>query len=51
MGKLILFLFALLCIGALALVGYAYVGPMLGADFAPEPAEIRTPLTLTPANG
>lgn len=51
MGKLILFLVALLCIGTLALVGYAYLGPMLGADFAPAPAEIRVPLTLSPVDG
>lgn len=51
MGKLILFLFALLCIAALGLVGYAYVAPYLGVDFAPAPTEIHQPLTLTPANG
>jgi hypothetical protein len=51
MGKLILFIVALLCIAALGLVGYAYLGPMLGVDFAPPATEIRQPLTLSPVDG
>ena len=51
MGKLFFFLFALLCLGALGLVGYAYVGPFLGVEFAPTPTEIRQPLTLRPVGG
>ncbi|MCW9044117.1 MAG: hypothetical protein OQK05_12310 [Pseudopelagicola sp.] len=51
MGKLILFLVALLCVGAIALVGYAYLGPLLGVEFAPAPSEIRQPLTLSPTGG
>ena len=51
MGKLILFLVALLCVAALGLVGYAYLGPLVGVDFAPTPTEIRQPLTLRPTGG
>ena len=29
------------------LVGYAYIGPYFGADFAPQQEEIRVPVTLT----
>ena len=28
-------------------VGYAYIGPYFGADFAPQQEEIRVPVTLT----
>ncbi|GAA6165096.1 hypothetical protein NBRC116590_28000 [Pelagimonas sp. KU-00592-HH] len=51
MGKLILFLFLLVALAAIGLVGYAYVGPILGADFSAPQQEIRVPVTLTPTNG
>ncbi|XKD84117.1 hypothetical protein ACIRQ6_08415 [Algirhabdus cladophorae] len=35
---------AVLCI--VALIAYAYVGPYIGVDFAPEQVEIRKPVTL-----
>lgn len=46
MGKLIKLLIYLLIIGFIGLVGYAYIGPFFGADFAPPQAEIRQPVTL-----
>lgn len=36
----------LLILGFIALVGYAYIGPFFGADFAPEQIEIREPIVL-----
>ena len=46
MGKLIKFLLFLIIIGFIGLVGYAYVGPFFGADFAPAQVEIREPVTI-----
>lgn len=46
LGKLIKFLIFLAILGAIALVGYAYVGPFLGVDFAPPAVETRVPVTL-----
>ena len=46
MGRLIKFLIFLIIIGFIALVGYAYLGPFFGADFAPEQVETRQPVTL-----
>lgn len=46
LGKLFKFLFLLAVLGFIALVGFAYVGPELGIDFAPPTEEIRTPVTL-----
>ena len=46
MGRLIKFLIFLIVIGFIGLVGYAYLGPFFGADFAPEPVETRQPVTL-----
>jgi hypothetical protein len=46
LGKLFKLLFILVIIGMIGLVGYAYVAPFLGIDFAPDPAEIRQPVTL-----
>ena len=46
MGRLIKYLFYLLVLAGIGLVGYAYVGPFLGADFSPPASEIRTPVTL-----
>lgn len=46
LGKLIKFLIFLTILGIIALIGYAYVGPFFGADFAPQPVETRVPVTL-----
>lgn len=46
LGKLFKLLFILTILGFIGLVGYAYVGPELGIDFAPVPDEIRMPVTL-----
>lgn len=46
LGKLIKFLIFLAIVGFLALVGYAYIGPFFGADFAPPQVETRVPVTL-----
>lgn len=46
MGRLIKYLFYLLVLGGIALVGYAYLGPFFGADFSPPASEVRTPVTL-----
>ncbi|MBB3994581.1 hypothetical protein GGR95_002227 [Sulfitobacter undariae] len=46
LGKLFKLLFILAIFGFIGLVGFAYVGPELGIDFAPEPSEIRMPVTL-----
>ncbi|GAA6175509.1 hypothetical protein [Sulfitobacter pacificus] len=46
MGKLIKLLIFLLVLGFAALVGFAYLGPFFGAEFAPAQVEIRQPVTL-----
>jgi hypothetical protein len=46
LGKLFKLLFILVIIGFIGLVGFAYIGPELGIDFAPAPEEIRLPVTL-----
>ncbi len=46
LGKLIKFLIFLVFIGIIALIGYAYLGPFFGADFAPPQVETRVPVTL-----
>jgi hypothetical protein len=46
LGKLFKILFILVIIEFIALVGFAYVAPELGIDFAPAPQEIRVPVTL-----
>lgn len=46
MGKLFKLLIILLTLGFLGLVGYAYIGPFFGADFAPPQVETRQPVTL-----
>lgn len=51
MGKLIRLLLVLVVLAGLGLVAYAYVGPILGADFSAPQTEIRIPLTLTPSDG
>lgn len=47
LGKLFKLMFILAILGFIGLVGYAYVGPELGLDFAPTPHEVRLPVTLT----
>jgi hypothetical protein len=47
LGKLFKLLFILAILGFIGLVGYAYVGPELGVDFAPSAQEVRIPVTLT----
>ncbi|WP_299875999.1 hypothetical protein [uncultured Sulfitobacter sp.] len=47
MGRLIKLLIYLAVLGFIGLVGYAYVGPFFGADFAPTQVETREPVTLT----
>ncbi|WP_172839521.1 hypothetical protein [Sulfitobacter alexandrii] len=47
MGRLIKFLIFLLIVGFIGLVGYAYVGPFFGAEFAPPQVETREPVTLS----
>ncbi len=46
MGRLFKLLIFLLVIGFVGLVGYAYIGPFFGADFAPAQIETRQPVTL-----
>jgi hypothetical protein len=46
MGRIIKWLFYLVILGGIGLVGYAYVGPFLGADFSAQQTEIRQPVTL-----
>ena len=41
MGRLIKLLIFLLVLGFIGLVGFAYIGPFFGADFAPPQGEIR----------
>lgn len=51
MGKLIRLFFILGVLAVMGLTAYAYVGPILGADFSAPRQEIRTPLTLSPSDG
>ncbi|WP_174234465.1 hypothetical protein [Sulfitobacter sp. SK012] len=46
MRKLLKFLMILVIIGFIGLVGYAYIGPFLGVDFAAPQSETRLPVTL-----
>ncbi|KIN65216.1 hypothetical protein Z946_4116 [Sulfitobacter noctilucicola] len=46
MGRLLKALIFLLVVGFVGLVGYAYVGPFFGAEFAPAQVEMRQPVTL-----
>jgi len=48
--RLIKLLFWLLLLGGIALVAYAYIGPVFFPDdFAPPSGEVIIPLTLEPA--
>ncbi|SNY53096.1 hypothetical protein SAMN06297129_2489 [Pseudooceanicola antarcticus] len=46
MLRILKWLLFLAFLAGIALVAYAYVGPWLGADFAPPQQEIRTPVVL-----
>ncbi|MEM9969001.1 MAG: hypothetical protein AAF755_12995 [Pseudomonadota bacterium] len=46
MGRAIQLLFFLALIGFVGLTGYAYIAPYFGVNFAPEPQDIRQPITL-----
>ena len=46
MGKVIRALLVLLLLAALALVAYAYLGPIFGADFSAPQTETRIPVEL-----
>ncbi len=46
MGKLFRALFFLIILIALGLVGYAYLGPIFGADFSAPQKEIRMTVPL-----
>ncbi len=46
MGRLLKWLFYLIILGFLALLAYAYVGPLFDKDFSPEREEIRIPVEL-----
>ncbi|SEO95963.1 hypothetical protein SAMN04490248_11758 [Salinihabitans flavidus] len=46
MGRVFRTLVYLIVIAAVGLVGYAYLGPIFGADFTAPSEEIRVPMTL-----
>lgn len=46
MGRILKWLFYLAVLGMVGLVAFAYLGPILGADFAPRQTETRIPVTL-----
>ena len=46
MGRLIKYLFYIVILASVGLVGYAYVGPWFGADFSAPTTEIRKPVVL-----
>ena len=46
MLRLIKWLFYISILGFIALVGYAYIGPFLGADVSPDSHEIRQEILL-----
>ncbi|CUK00908.1 hypothetical protein Q8W37_17460 [Shimia thalassica] len=50
MGRLFRLLIVLIVLAAIAFVGYAYLGPILGADFSAPQEEIRVPVTLQSGN-
>ena len=47
MQRLVKWLLYLAVIALVLLIGYAYIGPYFGADFAPNQEVIRVPVTLT----
>ncbi|MBW4708753.1 hypothetical protein KX928_13270 [Roseobacter sp. YSTF-M11] len=46
MSRIFKLLVYLIILGAIGLVGYAYVGPFFGADFSAPQSEVRVPVTL-----
>ena len=46
MGKIVKWLFYFTATGAIALIIFAYIGPFLGFDFAPEEKIIIIPVEL-----
>lgn len=46
MARLIKYLFYIVILAAIGLVGYAYVGPWFGADFSAPTEEVRKPVLL-----
>ena len=50
MASLIKYLFYIVVLAAIGLVGYAYVGPWFGADFSAPTEEIRKPVVLPAAS-
>ena len=47
MQRLVKWLLYMAVTALVLLVGYAYIGPYFGADFAPQQEEIRVPVALT----
>ncbi|NVK96230.1 hypothetical protein KQ247_17000 [Ruegeria pomeroyi] len=46
MGRLIKFLVYIICLAAIGLIGYAYLGPFFGVDFSAPQTEQRLPVVL-----
>ncbi len=46
MGRVIRVLLILVFLASIGLIGYAYVGPLFGADFSAPSQEIREPVIL-----
>ncbi|SFM13682.1 hypothetical protein [Shimia aestuarii] len=46
MGKLIRAILGLVLLAIIALVAYAYIGPIFGADFSAPQSETRIPVEL-----
>lgn len=46
MFRMIKILFFLLVLGAIGLVGYAYIGPFFGVDFSAPQSEMRVTVPL-----
>lgn len=46
MGRILKFLFVLVVLGAIGLVGYAYIGPFFGVDFSAPQSEVRQQIDL-----
>lgn len=46
MKRIIKWLFILVILAAISLIGYAYLGPFFGADFSPAGQEIRQNIEL-----
>ena len=47
MQHLVKWLLYLVVMACVLLIAYTYVGPYFGADFSPQQAETRVPVTLT----